>query len=116
MHRFSQTYSPPLLSFEERTYHLFPPPHLIPAILETELRNMGFGYRASFIESSIATLRQDLGDKPGDIEAGLLRWRSGELSEVREKLLCLKGVGRKVADCVMLMCLDKVGPHLQIVC
>lgn len=108
MHRLSQAYSPPLLSFDNRTYHLFPPPHRIPAILEAELRNMGFGYRASFIESSLATLRLELGSEAGKIEAGLLQWRTSESSEIRERLLCLKGVGRKVADCVMLMCLDKV--------
>lgn len=76
---------------------------------------MGFGYRASFIESSLATLRKELGDKPGDIEAGLLRWRTTEALEVREKLLGLKGVGRKVADCVMLMCLDQVRPNFPSV-
>jgi N-glycosylase/DNA lyase len=91
------------------TYHLFPAPHLLPVVLEQILRDIGFGYRAGFIESSLATLRADFGDEPGDIERGLAGWRGGDVDIVREKLIGLKGVGRKVADCVMLMCLDQVG-------
>jgi len=108
MHKLTQNYSKPLLTYDDRVYHLFPPPHALPEILESELRLMGFGYRAAFLESSLATLRQEFGTGPGDIEAGLLKWRTGEMPQVREKLLGLKGVGRKVADCVMLMCLDRV--------
>jgi N-glycosylase/DNA lyase len=108
MHKFTQQYSAPLLTHENRVYHLFPSPHTLPTELESELRLLGFGYRASFLESSIANLRQEFGTQPGDIESGLLGWRTGEMTIVREKLLGLKGVGRKVADCVMLMCLDKV--------
>jgi N-glycosylase/DNA lyase len=113
MHKLTQNYSAPLLTYDDRIYHLFPPPHAFPSVLESDLRLMGFGYRASFLESSLATLRQELGTGPGDIEAGLLRWRTGEMLEVREKLLGLKGVGRKVADCVMLMCLDRVCASLS---
>jgi N-glycosylase/DNA lyase len=108
MHKFTQKYSIPLLAFDDRVYHLFPLPHTLPTELEGELRLMGFGYRASFLESSLGTLRQEFGDAPGAIEAGLMGWRTGEVGQVREKLLGLKGVGRKVADCVMLMCLDRV--------
>lgn len=114
MHKFTQKYSAPLLTYDDRVYHLFPSPHTLPTELEGELRLMGFGYRASFLESSLATLRQEFGKGPGAIEAGLEEWRTGEMIEVREKLLGLKGVGRKVADCVMLMCLDRVCPFLYI--
>ena len=115
MHKLTQNYSEPLLTYDDRVYHLFPPPHALPEILESELRLMGFGYRAAFLESSLATLRQEFGTGPGDIEAGLLKWRTGEMPQVREKLLGLKGVGRKVADCVMLMCLDRVcEPHRSV--
>lgn len=111
MHKLTQKYSSPLLTHDDRVYHLFPPPHAFPSILEGELRLMGFGYRASFLESSLATLRERFGSAPGDIESGLLSWRAGEMAAVRDKLLELKGVGRKVADCVMLMCLDRVSCH-----
>lgn len=90
------------------TYHLFPAPHLLPAKLEQTLRELGFGYRAGFIESTLATLRAEFGESEGEVEKGLAGWRGGDEEMVREKLVSLKGVGRKVADCVMLMCLDQV--------
>nr|XP_031862776.1 uncharacterized protein CI109_001788 [Kwoniella shandongensis]KAA5529848.1 hypothetical protein CI109_001788 [Kwoniella shandongensis] len=104
LHRFSEAFSPPILNLEHpsghgsTTHHLFPAPHLIPSKLESILREMGFGYRASFIESSLESLRAEFGSKPGNIEAGLMTWRAMDVD---------LGVGRKVADCVMLMCLDK---------
>ncbi|WVN85343.1 uncharacterized protein L203_100488 [Cryptococcus depauperatus CBS 7841] len=89
-------------------YHLFPPPHRLPSTtLESTLREIGFGYRASFIESSLQSLRNTFGTLEGGIEAGLEKWRAADIAEVRNNLMALKGVGRKVADCVMLMCLDK---------
>ncbi|WVO22025.1 uncharacterized protein IAS62_003345 [Cryptococcus decagattii] len=75
--------------------------------LEKSLRDLGFGYRAPFIEASLLLLRNKFGDKEGNIEAGLMGWRDEDVDIVRENLIALKGVGRKVADCVMLMCLDK---------
>ncbi|WWC61093.1 uncharacterized protein I303_103671 [Kwoniella dejecticola CBS 10117] len=111
LHRFSQAFSPPLLSLDDpdgsgqTTYHLFPQPSAIPPKSETLLRNMGFGYRAPFIESSLQTLQEEM---QGNVEQGLLNLRrEEEVDSVREKLVALKGVGRKVADCVMLMCMDK---------
>ncbi len=114
MHRLCTHFSPPLITLENpdgsgtTTYHAFPPPHTWPSELEQLLRKMGFGYRAGFIESSLTTLRAQFGDRAGDVEAGLDSWRAKDVNEVRERLLELKGVGRKVADCVMLMCLDQV--------
>ena len=97
------------MTHDDQTYHLFPSPGTLPSSLETQLRDLGFGYRAGFLESSISTLRAKFGDRPGQIEAGLAEWRTKDVDFVREQLLELKGVGRKVADCVMLMCLDQVG-------
>jgi N-glycosylase/DNA lyase len=112
MHRLSQHFSEQSLHLAEEpetVYYPFPASHLLPVKLEDTLRELGFGYRAGFIEASVATLRSDFGDTPGAIEAGLNKWRDTPAGEVRDKLLGLKGVGRKVADCVMLMCLDQVG-------
>ncbi|ORY23036.1 putative purine-specific oxidized base lesion DNA N-glycosylase [Naematelia encephala] len=112
MYKLCQHLSPNLLTLEETdgstiTYHLFPRPHSFPSHCESLLREMGFGYRAAFIESSISTLRQTFGDAPGDVDAGLEALRGASIDDVRQKIIGLKGVGRKVADCVMLMCLDQ---------
>lgn len=110
MHKLTTAYSPVLMTIDDITYHLFPAPHLFPTTgLEKQLRELGFGYRAAFIESTLESLRARFGDEPGAIEAGLIAYRTAPLEEVREKLVELKGVGRKVADCVMLMCMDQPG-------
>lgn len=94
------------------TYHNFPAPHLLPfatdSTFEPLLRELGFGYRAGFITSTVDTLRHEFGAEPGRIEAGLESWRAMPADEARDKFVNLKGVGRKVADCVMLMSCDKV--------
>ncbi|WWC69429.1 uncharacterized protein I206_103368 [Kwoniella pini CBS 10737] len=51
----------------------------------------------------------------GEVEEGLLSWRTEPVEDVRDKLVALKGVGRKVADCVMLMCMDKVHTHVAAI-
>jgi len=107
MHKLCTTYSAPLLTIDATTYHLFPAPHHLPDKLEGPLRQLGFGYRAGFIDSSLASLRAEFGTTPGAIEKGLLTWRALPPDTVRTQLINLKGVGRKVADCVMLMCLDQ---------
>jgi len=107
MHKLCATYSAPLLTINETTYHLFPSPHHLPDKLEQPLRQLGFGYRAGFIDSTLVSLRTQFGSEPGAIEAGLISWRTASPETVRAQLVNLKGVGRKVADCVMLMCLDQ---------
>lgn len=122
LHKFSQSFTQPVLTLKHPSngnlipYHLFPAPHQIPTRLEKSLRDLGFGYRAPFIEASLLLLRNKFGDKEGNIEAGLMGWRDEDVDIVRENLIALKGVGRKVADCVMLMCLDKVSDEIPWFC
>lgn len=147
------------LDAEMQTYHLFPSPaDLLAACepsevtarsvapdfarLDARLRELGFGYRAGFIASTLRTLweahgsdadRQrlssvfsppDTSDRLG-IERHLasLRQKSprpadDEPLRWRSELLSFKGVGRKVADCIGLMALDAhqavpIDTHLQ---
>lgn len=116
LHKLSLTFSTPVLSLDnpdgqgETMYHLFPRAEQIPPDnLESVLRALGFGYRASFISSTLDTLRAF-----DNVDEELARWRAAPLEETRERLLELKGVGRKVADCVQLMCMDQVGGEAQM--
>lgn len=110
LHKLCSTFSSPMLSLDnpdglgETTYHLFPRAEDIPLDgLESVLRDLGFGYRAGFIASSLKTMRAH-----NNVDVELARWRASPLEDTRERLLELKGVGRKVADCVQLMCMDQV--------
>lgn len=67
--------------------------------LESELRTLGFGYRAGYIANTAA----DMINKPHNWEtlASVDKWKDDD--ECIQFLLQFKGVGPKVADCVALM-------------
>ncbi|KAH9264146.1 hypothetical protein BASA83_012402 [Batrachochytrium salamandrivorans] len=71
--------------------------------VELRLRELGFGYRAKFVAASARMIL----DKGGS--TWLHGLRALPYADAHNALLCLPGVGPKVADCVCLMSLDKVG-------
>ncbi|KAG9048698.1 8-oxoguanine glycosylase ogg1 [Tulasnella sp. UAMH 9824] len=88
----------------EQTFHPFPPPEaLADPSVETRLRELGFGYRAKYIQKTAALLCE----RHKDPQNWLKSLRMKSIEEAREALLELHGVGPKVADCILLMSLDK---------
>lgn len=116
-------YSPALLKLpppadatedvEEEAYHPFPPPSaLVHPEVSATLRKLGFGYRADFIQKTAKMLVDAHGPPDGKqlepVEKWLHSLRALPTGEARAELIKLMGVGRKVADCILLMSLDKV--------
>ena len=100
---------------ELESYHPFPLPSRLssPDVIAT-LRSLGFGYRADFIQKTAKMLEDAYGVGPSSKgkegpETWLYTLRSMAAMDARQELLKLMGVGRKVADCILLMSLDKVG-------
>lgn len=93
--------------------HPFPPPSALAAPeVASQLRSLGFGYRADFIQRTAKMLVDEHGSMVvmGSMEAPerwLLSLRELNTVKAREELLKFVGVGRKVADCILLMSLDK---------
>jgi N-glycosylase/DNA lyase len=104
---------------ELEPYYPFPPPSAlaVPDVAPT-LRNLKFGYRADFIGRTASMLVEKHGSEraPGEaLEPGekwLLGLRAVDTETARAELLQFVGVGRKVADCVLLMSMDKGTPHV----
>jgi N-glycosylase/DNA lyase len=102
---------------ELESYHPFPPPsRLSPPDVIATLRSLGFGYRADFIQKTAKMLGDaNRADPSLEGKEGPERWlytlRDMSTTDARQELLKLMGVGRKVADCILLMSLDKVGHH-----
>lgn len=97
------TLLPKLESKEYETINTYSFPNLaqLSKATEAKLRSLGFGYRAKYICKTVAQLKERGGSKY------LLGLReSDDLGKVREELIGLHGIGRKVADCVMLFSLD----------
>ncbi|CAN3481490.1 N-glycosylase/DNA lyase [Diutina catenulata] len=69
--------------------------------VEKKLRDLGFGYRAKYINQTAQLLTSSL-----SIDA-LNSLRDEPHANAHEYLLQLTGVGPKVADCICLMALDK---------
>ncbi|KAK5457286.1 8-oxoguanine glycosylase ogg1 [Exophiala xenobiotica] len=112
-------YGPYIGTLDGRPYHDFPhPSSLTGKNVEAHLRDLGFGYRAKYIYQTARTIVEDReqgwlnGLRNRESPAyGVKAWPAGEMKpegrdgyrEAHEKLLALKGVGPKVADCVCLM-------------
>ncbi|KAL5636151.1 hypothetical protein ACGC1H_004840 [Rhizoctonia solani] len=122
VHSLGINFSPPICSSSElpgapldASWHPFPPPKaLADSNVEAKLRELGFGYRAKYIQKTAAMLCE----KHEDPIKALLELRQLSTSEARERLLEFHGVGPKVADCILLMSLDKtevvpVDTHVQ---
>ncbi|KAF8643878.1 hypothetical protein AX16_008894 [Volvariella volvacea WC 439] len=113
-----RTFSPPLLSIQgdaqEEVYHAFPPPSALATDgVAATLRSLGFGYRAEFIHRTAKMLVENHGSTmpTGKVaeppELWLRELREVPTEQARQELLNFVGVGRKVADCILLMSLDK---------
>ncbi|CAM8936320.1 unnamed protein product [Rhodiola kirilowii] len=76
---------------------------MLSEVSEKELRDAGFGYRASYIVSTVKALQSKSG---GGLE-WLASLRTVQLKDAIDALLTLKGVGPKVAACVALFSLDQ---------
>merc|ERR1712059_90738 len=69
--------------------------------VEQRLRELGFGYRAKYIQQSAEKIIK-LGG-----EQWLYSLRGQDYVDAKKSLLQLSGIGPKVADCILLMSLDQ---------
>ena len=88
----------------DEEYFSFPPLEALSAPgVEGKLRELGFGYRAKYIQQSAKSILENGG------ESWLTGLRTLEYAEARRSLIQLQGIGPKVADCILLMSLDQPG-------
>ncbi|KAK7020540.1 DNA glycosylase [Favolaschia claudopus] len=116
VHALCKHYSAPLVAVSDSSdplsdaqlhYHPFPTPSALAAPgVENRLRTLGFGYRAKFIQQT-AKMLIDTHGSDHLVEQFLAGLRNSSTEDARQELLKFMGVGRKVADCVLLMSLDK---------
>ena len=79
--------------------HAFPTPEELAGASEHEVRDLGLGYRAGYLVSTARMVAE------GAID--LMALREASYEEALEALTVLDGVGDKVANCVLLLSLDK---------
>ena len=87
------------MSFGGHTRHAYPTPEALAGAGEGALRDLGLGYRARYI---VAAAERVAG---GEIDLRALR--NASYDGALDALMALDGVGDKVANCIMLFCMDK---------
>ena len=73
-------------------YHAFPTVEALASVGEDFYAKIGAGYRAAYLDRVAKTL----------VDVDVNAWNELSTDALRAKLLALHGVGRKVADCVLL--------------
>jgi N-glycosylase/DNA lyase len=85
------------VAFDGETYHAYPTPERLASATEEDLRGLGLGYRAPYVQRSAELVAS------GEATAADVRGLAYE--EAREAVQAFVGVGDKVADCVLLFSL-----------
>ncbi|MFB6151377.1 MAG: DNA-3-methyladenine glycosylase [Haloarculaceae archaeon] len=85
------------VEFDGETYYTYPTPEQLADATESQLRELGLGYRAPYVRETARMVAEGEAD-PTDAE-GL------DYEAARESLTRFVGVGDKVADCVLLFSL-----------
>lgn len=118
--RISETYGKPLI-YKGETYYAFPTPEELSRATEEELRALGLGYRAPYIQKTAwlvhraeilkkESLVTELGEeKREELSYDLSLVASLQEADCLKALMRFPGVGIKVADCVMLFSMEKTG-------
>lgn len=81
--------------------YAFPTPSQITRLGEEGLRNVGLGYRSKYIHLTCSLMQERKID--------LDHWRSLDDDKLRHGLMEFPGVGRKIAECVMLFGFSRPG-------
>ncbi len=81
-----------------KTVYRVPDPTAVARLGEAQLRRIGLGFRAPFLASAAIRIAE------GDVELDELRMLSYE--DARNALLTFKGIGPKIADCILAFSLD----------
>ena len=91
----------PIAKWEENDtlYYSFPTPEELSRATEEDLRACKVGFRAPYIKDACQKVLE------GEVVLNDLYMLSGE--EAREKLMKIKGVGPKIADCILLFAYGK---------
>ena len=94
VHTLSERYGNRVVLDNNFTGYTFPTVERLYEVSEEELRECKVGFRAPYIRNAVEKVYS------GEITADILLGMTAD--EAREKLMTIKGVGEKVANCVLL--------------
>lgn len=93
------------IEYNGEKYYTFPTPEALKNVTEDEIRETGASFRSKYIVDTVKNVNADLENKDGVFN--LERIQKLEDDECHKALQEFKGVGAKVADCIMLFSMAK---------
>ncbi|MBY0754577.1 8-oxoguanine DNA glycosylase [Clostridium sardiniense] len=93
------------IEYKGEKFYTFPTPEMIKDVTEDEIRETGASFRSKYIVDTVANINNDLDNLEGIYN--LERITSLTDDECHTALQEFKGVGAKVADCIMLFSMSK---------
>lgn len=96
--RMARCFGTPV-EFEGETYYTFPSPEALAASSESEIRDTRCGFRGKYVIAAARMVAE------GEIDLEEIQELPTE--EARKILMQIPGVGRKIADCVLLFSMRK---------
>jgi N-glycosylase/DNA lyase len=81
------------VKYKDKSFYLFPTLDRLSEVTEKELRMTGMGFRAKYLRNAIDRMRStNIVEEIEDLAEG----------EARKELLKIKGIGEKIADCILV--------------
>lgn len=87
------------IMFESNEYFLFPTPEELSKLTIENLESAKVGFRARYIENTVKKILEE--------DGALESIEKMNTKEARKKLMSYLGIGRKVADCILLFSLKR---------
>ena len=91
--RICRKYGRPI-TFEGKTFYSFPSPEALSQVSADEFRALGTGFRDKYLVDAVNRVTK------GELDLNALHSLSTD--DARNRLMKVKGIGRKVADCILL--------------
>ena len=95
----SHNFGEPVIGYNGETFYTFPDPEVLNEVSEEALRECKMGFRAPYIKNACKAYTD------GCLDEVILR--TAPIDEARQVLMQIKGVGEKVANCVLLFGLGR---------
>ena len=99
--KIAETFGRPVTVRNVKRFHLFPTPEDLARASVREVQECGVGYRAKYIVEASEMIAS------GRVNFERIR-RMPDYADVMDAVREIPGVGRKVADCIMLFSLDRL--------
>ena len=90
------------IEFEGKEYFGFPSIEELRKLKEEDFKSLGAGFRAKYLESTVNKIYSD------NLEKYIEKLNNLSNKELEKELLNLKGVGPKVANCIMLFGFNRI--------